>query len=102
VSLRGLNELPVDVLKLGRVLVADLQTNPYAVTVAEAVLRLGEALHLDTIATGIENPEQAGRLAVLGFATGQGHHFARAMRADQVRDLLTLNSVVSGLAGIRK
>jgi EAL domain-containing protein (putative c-di-GMP-specific phosphodiesterase class I) len=100
-SLRGLSELPVDVLKLDRCLVADLQTNPHAATVADAVLRLGQLLRVDTIASGIENPAQAGQLAMLGFATGQGHHFARAMRAEQIRDLLTLNSVVSGLAGIR-
>lgn len=100
-SLRGLADLPVDILKLDRRLVADLETNPYAATVADAVLRLGQVLRVDTIATGIENPAQAGRLAMIGFATGQGHHFARAMRAEQVRDLLTLNSVVSGLAGIR-
>ena len=100
-TLRGLGELPVDVLKLDRGVVADLQTNPHAATVAEAVLRLGQQLRLDTIATGIEDPHQAAQLAMLGYATGQGYHFARPMRGDQVRNLLTLNSVVSGLAGIR-
>jgi EAL domain-containing protein (putative c-di-GMP-specific phosphodiesterase class I) len=100
-TLRGLGELPVDVLKLDRRLVADLETSPHAATVADAVLRLGQLLRLDTVATGIENPQQAARLAMLGYATGQGFHFARPIRADQIRNLLTLNSVVSGLAGIR-
>ena len=55
----------------------------------EAVIRLSQALHLRTVAEGIETGAQADELLLLGCDTGQGYLYARPMPADDVETLLT-------------
>jgi diguanylate cyclase (GGDEF)-like protein len=78
-SLRYLTRLPVGVLKLDRCFVAQLDGTPRGSAVAEAVIRLGRILHLDTVAEGVEHAAQARELTLLGCNTAQGYHFARPM-----------------------
>jgi diguanylate cyclase (GGDEF)-like protein len=87
-SLRYLTRLPVDILKLDRCFVAELNGSPEGSAVAEAVIRLSQILHLDTVAEGIEDPAQAAELTLLGCRTGQGYLFARPMEPDALRALL--------------
>jgi diguanylate cyclase (GGDEF)-like protein/PAS domain S-box-containing protein len=87
-SLRYLSQLPVDVLKIDRCFVAELDGTQQGGAVAEAVLRLGEILHLDVVAEGIETTSQAAELALLGCRKGQGYLFARPLDADLIDGLL--------------
>jgi len=87
-SLRHLRRLPVDILKLDRSFVSELNGTPAASAVAEAVLRLGDALRLQTVAEGVEHDAQARELTLLGCHTAQGYHFARPMPAEAVATLL--------------
>ncbi|GAA3604258.1 hypothetical protein GCM10022223_19880 [Kineosporia mesophila] len=87
-SISYLNQLPVDILKLDQSFVAKLNGQPEGSAVAEAVIRLGQALHLDTIAEGIETQGQVNELTLLGCRRGQGYHFARPMPATEARDLV--------------
>jgi diguanylate cyclase (GGDEF)-like protein len=87
-SLRYLTRLPVDILKLDRCFVAELNGDPEGSAVAEAVIRLGRILHLDTVAEGIEDPAQATELTLLGCRNAQGYHFARPLAADVLSELL--------------
>jgi EAL domain-containing protein (putative c-di-GMP-specific phosphodiesterase class I) len=56
--------------------------------VAEAVVRLCQVLHVDTVAEGIEHLAQADALTRLGCQAGQGNHFGEPMTAEQVGALL--------------
>jgi EAL domain-containing protein (putative c-di-GMP-specific phosphodiesterase class I) len=87
-SLRYLTRLPVDILKLDRCFVEELNGQPDGSAVAEAVIRLGQILHLDTVAEGIETSQQAAELELLGCSTAQGYHFARPLSATAVDILL--------------
>lgn len=87
-SLRYLTRLPVDILKLDRSLVSELDGTPGGSAVATAVLRLGEALHLQTVAEGVECASQAQELTLLGCQFAQGFHFARPMPETALQDLL--------------
>jgi diguanylate cyclase (GGDEF)-like protein/PAS domain S-box-containing protein len=87
-SLRYLTNLPVDILKLDRCFVAELDGTREGSVVAEAVIRLSQALNLDTIAEGIENVAQATELTLLGCPLAQGYHFARPLDADALQQLL--------------
>jgi EAL domain-containing protein (putative c-di-GMP-specific phosphodiesterase class I) len=49
--------------------------------VARAILALAATLHLDTVAEGVEEPEQAEALADLGCHLAQGYHFSRPVPA---------------------
>jgi diguanylate cyclase (GGDEF)-like protein len=87
-SLRYLTRLPVDILKLDRCFVEELNGQHDGSAVAEAVIRLGQILHLDTVAEGIETPQQAAELELLGCSQAQGYHFARPLTDTAVDTLL--------------
>jgi len=78
-SLRYLSDLPVDVLKLDRCFVAELDGTPTGSAVAEAVIRLSRSLNIDTIAEGVEDAAQATELTLLGSRLAQGYHFAEPL-----------------------
>ncbi|MDR7276726.1 putative bifunctional diguanylate cyclase/phosphodiesterase [Catenuloplanes atrovinosus] len=87
-SLQYLTRLPVDVLKIDRSFVSQLDSTPEGAAVAEAVIRLGQVLGLRTIAEGIETPAQAAELQLLGCGHGQGYLFARPMPAADLDDMM--------------
>ena len=90
-SLGLIRTCPVHILKLDRSFVAggaggtDQQT-----AVATAVLHIADALGLDAVAEGIETPEQADRLARLGYRLGQGYHLCRPLPPEEIDRLLSL------------
>src|ERR1043165_6361088 len=52
-SLHYLTRLPVDILKIDRSFVAELNGTPEGSGITEAILRLSQVLHLNTVADGI-------------------------------------------------
>ena len=78
-SLGYLTHLPVDILKIDRCFVADFGTSSEGSVVAEAVVRLSQALHLETVAEGVETPDQAEGLRELGCPLSQGYYFSRPL-----------------------
>jgi PAS domain S-box-containing protein len=87
-SLRYLTRLPIDIVKLDRCFVAELNGTKEGAAVAEAVVRLGEVLRLDTVVEGVENSAQVEELLLLGYRTGQGYHFAQPLCATAVDALI--------------
>jgi len=87
-SLRYLTRLPVDILKIDRCFVAELNGTGSASAVAEAMVRLAQVLHLETVAEGIEDAAQLTELTLLGCQSGQGYHFARPLEAGAVDRLI--------------
>jgi diguanylate cyclase len=87
-SLRYLTRLPVDILKLDRCFVAELDGTRKGAAVAEAVVRLSHALRLDVVAEGVENREQASELSALGYRSAQGYHYSRPLTAAQAGALI--------------
>ena len=71
-SLHQLTQLPVDILKIDRSFVAKLDGTTRGAAVAEAVIRLGQVLGLQTIAEGVETAAQAAELELLGCNVAQG------------------------------
>ncbi|WP_052720671.1 putative bifunctional diguanylate cyclase/phosphodiesterase [Actinoplanes rectilineatus] len=74
-TLSTLAACPVDQIKLDRSFVDGPDAIP------EAVIQLAHALGIEAVAEGIETPEQADRLARLGYELAQGYLFARPMPA---------------------
>ncbi|GAA3343476.1 hypothetical protein GCM10020358_42900 [Amorphoplanes nipponensis] len=87
-SLHYLTRLPVDILKIDRSFVAELNGTPEGSGITEAILRLSQVLHLTTVAEGIETAEQAAELQLLGCAIGQGYLFARPLPPARFLELL--------------
>ncbi|WP_305782714.1 putative bifunctional diguanylate cyclase/phosphodiesterase [Symbioplanes lichenis] len=87
-SLHYLTRLPIDILKIDRSFVAQLDGTGEGAGIAEAIVRLSRALHLTTVAEGIETTDQATELQLLGCGIGQGYLFAKPMPADEALRML--------------
>ncbi len=75
-SLSRLRTFPVDVLKIDRSFVQDVESHAGRALV-KAIVALSDALGLDVVAEGVESAGQARQLAALGCHIAQGYHFAR-------------------------
>lgn len=72
-ALDHLRRLPLDMLKLDRSLVRDLETNPRARSVTAALVCLGRAFGMAVVAEGVETLAQREAVASLGCDGAQGH-----------------------------
>jgi len=87
-SLTYLRNFPVDVVKVDRSFVRELDARPQDQAIVSAVVELGHTLDLTTIAEGVETEEQLELLRVLGCDLAQGYHFAKPRPADEVTELI--------------
>ncbi|HEX4775403.1 MAG TPA: EAL domain-containing protein [Acidimicrobiia bacterium] len=87
-SLTYLRNFPVDVVKVDRSFVRELDARPQDQAIVSAVVELGHTLDLTTIAEGVETEGQLELLRVLGCDLAQGYHFARPRPADEVTELI--------------
>jgi EAL domain-containing protein (putative c-di-GMP-specific phosphodiesterase class I) len=88
-TLAYLGDFPVDILKIDRSFIRGMSENPEEGRIlVQAILDLARALHLDTVAEGIELKEQRAALLSSGCASGQGFYFARPASSDQIAALL--------------
>jgi len=76
-SLRYLRMLPISGLKIDRSFVSGVGEGLASEPIVKMVLDLARSLDLHVVAEGIETPEQADALRLLGCATGQGYIFSR-------------------------
>jgi diguanylate cyclase (GGDEF)-like protein len=78
-SLSYLQHLPVDVIKIAKPFIDDLETSASQRAFTTAIVALGGALGKFVIAEGIERSEQLDLLEAIGCDAGQGYMFARPM-----------------------
>jgi EAL domain-containing protein (putative c-di-GMP-specific phosphodiesterase class I) len=83
-SIGYLQHLPVDILKIDRSFIRDIDVDVRAAALVEAILVMGRALDLRVVAEGIERGGQADRLRAAGCTTGQGFLFARPQPLSEV------------------
>jgi diguanylate cyclase (GGDEF)-like protein/PAS domain S-box-containing protein len=76
-SLAYLRELPIDVLKIDRSFIQHVTEGGEHSALAEAIITLGQAFNLETVAEGIETRAQAVRLHDYGCRTGQGFLYSK-------------------------
>src|SRR6185437_8233653 len=80
-SLARVAQLPVDVLKIDRSLIAGICDSPREEAIVRAIIATAEALDAVVVAEGIETEGQRTALRALGVRSGQGYLFARPMAA---------------------
>jgi EAL domain-containing protein (putative c-di-GMP-specific phosphodiesterase class I) len=76
-SLAYLSKLPVDVLKIDRSLIIDLESNMNTQSLVSNICRMAHALHVEVVVEGVENSEQLLMLQGMGCDTAQGFVIAR-------------------------
>lgn len=84
-SLAYLKRLPVQELKIDKSFVDDVATDADGAAIVSSVLLLAASLDLSVIAEGVERPDQRDLLIELGCERAQGHLFAPALDAEDLR-----------------
>ncbi|MBK9180425.1 MAG: PAS domain S-box protein [Acidimicrobiales bacterium] len=87
-SLAHLRRLPLDVVKVDRAFVDGLGSEPDDTAIVAAVVGMGRALGLATVAEGVEQREQIEALRALGCDHAQGFYFGRPVPAVELAALL--------------
>jgi diguanylate cyclase (GGDEF)-like protein len=87
-SLSYLERLPVEVLKIDRSFTAAIGHGRDVPVLVRSIVKLGQTLHMEVLAEGIETAEQLTRLRAIDCRLGQGFHFSPALPAVDVIELL--------------
>jgi diguanylate cyclase (GGDEF)-like protein len=82
-SLSYLHSLPVDVVKIAKQFIDDLEESRSQRAFTTAIVALGAALDKFVVAEGVEREEQLGLLEAAGCGGGQGFVFAPGLSADE-------------------
>jgi len=100
-SLSYLHRFPVHLLKIDKSFTDRVDGSFDDAALARAIVRLGQALHLETVAEGVETASQLAALRELGCTFGQGYHFAKPLDAGEVEELLEAGGVYADTGGWR-
>lgn len=87
-SLSYLHQLPIDVVKIDRSFVGELEWDDQKRMIVNGICALVHGLGLDVVAEGVETPGQLEILRELGCRFGQGFLFSRPVPADQAEAFL--------------
>ena len=88
-----LRRLPIDVLKIDRSFVSDLDKNQDDQAICGAILSIAQRLSLDVVAEGVETESQLAFLTRHGCQFAQGFYFSQALEAAAVAPLLVERGV---------
>ncbi|MEP3421065.1 MAG: EAL domain-containing protein [Erythrobacter sp.] len=83
-NFRYLRELPLDAIKLDKIMVDDVPGDAKAVAVLRAIMALGKALELDIYAEGVESDVQRAAIIAEGCDYWQGFLRAQPMKSEGV------------------
>ncbi|MGD6967156.1 EAL domain-containing protein [Rossellomorea vietnamensis] len=86
-SLYHLKNLPVDILKIDRNFIIDLETNTNDTAIVRALIQMAHSLGMEVVAEGVETLGQQQILEMIGCDTIQGYVFSKQLPN---KELLTL------------
>lgn len=89
--LASLKQLPLDCLKIDKVFVDDVLSNPHTPLLLGAIIGLANALNYNLIAEGVETREQALVMHGLGCQLIQGYYFSRPVPSDKIPPLIDVD-----------
>jgi len=88
-SLAYLHDLEVDELKLDKVFISRLATDPRSAAIVRSTVELAHSLGLRIVAEGVEDAATLSTLTRYGCDITQGYHHSRPLPADQLTQWLT-------------
>ena len=89
-SLSSLKTIPLDILKIDRSLVCDIDENETSRRITGAIVELGKAMKLLILAEGVETLQQCEYLNKIGCDLAQGYYYSKPCPAEQITALLLL------------
>jgi diguanylate cyclase (GGDEF)-like protein len=98
-SMSYLRRFPIDMLKIDRTFVAEMDTSEDDTSIVRAIVSLAHGLRLRVVAEGVETGAQLSALRTLGCDEYQGFHFSPALPPRQFEQLLreTSGAAAGGL-----
>lgn len=87
-SMSMLKRFPIDTIKIDRSFIRELPQNAQDKAIAQAIINMGKALGLTTVAEGVETIEQLQFLHDHACDEVQGFLFSKPVPADQISELL--------------
>jgi EAL domain-containing protein (putative c-di-GMP-specific phosphodiesterase class I) len=87
-SLRLLAKLPVDTLKIDRSFIQSIADTPDVVTLVSTIVSLAQAFNMNTVAEGVETPDQLAILRRIQCGQAQGFLFGRPLPASEVPSVI--------------
>lgn len=105
--LSALKHFPIHMLKIDRSFIQDVAHDPSDAAIARSIMALGEGLHLEVLAEGVETLDQLQFLQGIGCHFIQGYLFSRPLSAEGLEQWFHNRRVkipgdgglVAGLAG---
>ena len=97
-SLAHLQQFPVDSLKIDRSFISRLTENAEGEALIHTLVQLGKALSIETLAEGIEQPQELSMLQDEQCDSGQGFLYARPLDVAAVEAFLQTRSDVDAPA----
>jgi diguanylate cyclase (GGDEF)-like protein len=85
-NLASLTRLPFDVFKIDQSFIHALGKDRHAPALIETIIAMAGGLNYETVAEGVETPEQAAFLKKRGATLGQGYLFGAPMPADKFEE----------------
>ncbi|MEQ1557468.1 MAG: EAL domain-containing protein [Methyloglobulus sp.] len=95
-SLASLKQLPLDGLKIDKMFIEDLLTNPHTPLLLGTIIGLANALEFTLVAEGVETREQASVMMGLGCHVMQGYLFSRPVSSYEIPALMACNFSLDG------
>ena len=87
-SLNYVRSLPIDIVKIDRAFVTQIDTDERNRQIVEVITALAATLQLSTVAEGVESATEAAALRRLGCDLAQGYHLGRPMAAADIAEML--------------
>jgi EAL domain-containing protein (putative c-di-GMP-specific phosphodiesterase class I) len=86
-SLSYLQRFPIDTIKIDRAFVGG-ESDRDEWALARAIVRIGQALGIETVAEGVETEAQRAALLEIGCTAGQGFLFSPPLPAEAIPEML--------------
>ena len=90
-SLAYLKKFPINLLKIDRAFIKEMDRNPEDQTIVKAILAMAKTLNIEVIAEGVERVEQLDLLKSFGCGLAQGFFFSKPVPAAEFNRLLAEN-----------
>jgi diguanylate cyclase (GGDEF)-like protein len=101
-SLASLKQLPLDGLKIDKMFIEDLMTNPHTPLLLGTIIGLANALNFTLIAEGVETKDQASVMLGLGCTVMQGYLFSRPVSGSEIPALMAHDFSIENKGSLTK
>ncbi len=87
-SLRYLQQLPIDIIKIDRSFINHITDNPNDLAIVKTIMSMAENLNIEVIAEGVETAEQLEKLKQLGCLFYQGFYFSEPVSKEKLAEMI--------------